>query len=120
MDNQIRHTLPKKERLCGKTGISKLLADGKHGNIPGFRFCYLPGNQLEYNRIMVSVPKKIFKRAVKRNLLKRRIRESYRHLKDEFLQDCNVDILFVYISKEIYDFEFIKCKIGEILKKVSR
>ena len=119
MDNQIRHTLPKKERLCGKTGISKLLADGKHGNIPGFRFCYLSGNQMEYNRIMVSVPKKIFKRAVKRNLIKRRIRESWR-LQKESLNATGVDILFTYSTKEILKFEDIQAAVAKIIEKINK
>lgn len=119
MDNQIRHTLPKKERLCGKTGISKLLAYGKHGNIPGFRFCYLSGNQMEYNRIMVSVPKKIFKRAVKRNLLKRRIRESWR-LQKESLNATGVDILFTYSTKEILKFEDIQAAVAKIIEKINK
>lgn len=119
MDNQIRHTLPKKERLCGKTGISKLLANGKHGNIPGFRFCYLSGNQLDYNRIMVSVPKKIFKRAVKRNLLKRRIRESWR-LQKETLNARGVDILFTYSTKEILKFEDIQAAVAKVIEKINK
>lgn len=119
MDNQIRHTLPKKERLCGKTGISKLLADGRHGNIPGFRFCYLSGNQMEYNRIMVSVPKKIFKRAVKRNLLKRRIRESWR-LQKETLNATGVDILFTYSTKEILKFEDIQAAVAKVIEKINK
>ena len=118
MNNQIRHTLPKKERLCGKTGISKLLADGKHGNIPGFRFCYLTENQLDYNRIMVSVPKKIFKRAVKRNLLKRRIRESWR-LQKETLNATGVDILFTYSTKEILDFKEVQAAVAKIIEKIN-
>ena len=119
MDNQIRHTLPKKERLCGKTGISKLLANGKHGNIPGFRFCYLSGNQLDYNRTMVSVPKKIFKRAVKRNLLKRRIRESWR-LQKETLNATGVDILFTYSTKEILKFEDIQAAVAKVIEKINK
>ena len=119
MDNQIRHTLPKKERLCGKTGISKLLANGKHGNIPGFRFCYLSGYQLDYNRIMVSVPKKIFKRAVKRNLLKRRIRESWR-LQKETLNATGVDILFTYSTKEILKFEDIQAAVAKVIEKINK
>lgn len=119
MKNQIRHTLPKKERLCGKTGISKLLANGKHGNIPGFRFCYLTGNQLDYNRIMVSVPKKIFKRAVKRNLLKRRIRESWR-LQKETLNTTGVDILFTYSTKEILKFEDIQAAVAKVIEKINK
>jgi ribonuclease P protein component len=119
MDNQIRHTLPKRERLCGKTGISKLLADGRHGNIPGFRFCYLTENGLDHNRIMVSVPKKFFKRAVKRNLLKRRIRESWR-LQKETLNATGVDILFTYSTKEVMEFDKIKSSVEGIIAKVNK
>jgi ribonuclease P protein component len=119
MDNQIRHTLPKKERLCGKTGISKLLADGRHGNIPGFRFCYLTENGLDYNRIMVSVPKKLFKRAVKRNLLKRRIRESWR-LQKEKLEATGVDLLFTYSTKEVMDFDQVRSSVERIITKINK
>ena len=119
MDTKIRHTLPKKERLCGKTGISRLLNNGKHGNIPGFRYCYLIGNELDFNRIMVSVPKKIFKRAVKRNLLKRRIRESWR-LQKMSLNTKGVDILFTYSTKEILDQNTIQDAVSKIIEKVNK
>ena len=115
MDDKIRHTLPKKERLCGKTSISKLLGEGRHGNIPGFRFCYHAKNGLEYNRIMVSVPKKLFKRAVKRNLLKRRIRESWR-LQKEKINTTGIDLLFTYSTKDIMDFNEIQSSVEMIIK----
>lgn len=119
MDDLIRHTLPKKERLCGKTCISRLLDEGRHGNIPGFRFCYHAKNGLEYNRIMVSVPKKLFKRAVKRNLLKRRIRESWR-LQKEKINTTGIDILFTYSTKDIMDFNEIRSSVEMIIDKVNK
>ncbi len=119
MESQIRHTLPKKERLCGKTGISKLLADGKHGNIPGFRFCYMTENGLEYNRIMISVPKKLFKRAVKRNLLKRRIRESWR-LQKEKMNINGVDILFTYSTKDVLEFNGIIAAVEKVIDRINK
>lgn len=119
MDNPVRHTFHKKERICGKTGISKLLAGGKHGNIPGFRYCYMTDNGLDFNRIMVSVPKKLFKRAVKRNLLKRRIRESWR-LQKQNVNATGIDILFTYSTKEILDFTEIQSAVGKIIEKVNK
>jgi ribonuclease P protein component len=115
----LTHTFPKKERICGKTGIAKLLADGKHGNIPGFRFCYMKDNGLEFNRMMVSVPKKLFKRAVRRNLLKRRIRESWR-LQKQNINATGIDILFTYSTKEILDFTEIQSAVGKIIEKVNK
>lgn len=119
MDNPVRHTFHKKERICGKTGISKLLAGGKHGNIPGFRYCYMTDNGLDFNRIMVSVPKKLFKRAVKRNLLKRRIRESWR-LQKHSMNASGVDILFTYSTKDVLEFQEIQSSVAKIIEKVNK
>ena len=119
MDNSVRHTFHKKERICGKTGIAKLLAGGKHGNIPGFRYCYMTDNGLDFNRIMVSVPKKLFKRAVKRNLLKRRIRESWR-LQKHSMNASGVDILFTYSTKDVLEFQEIQSSVAKIIEKVNK
>ena len=119
MDSQTPNTLPKRERLCGKTNTGILLAKGKHGNVPGLRFLYMNNNGSQTNRIMVSVPKKMFKRAVKRNLLKRRIRESWRKQKHN-LQTTGTDILFIYPTKEIQTYEQIYACVGQIIEKINK
>ena len=118
--DEIRHTLPKKERLCGKTAISTLLAKGRHGKVPGLRYCFNPDSGAEDNRIMVSVPKKMFKRAVKRNLLKRRIRESWRRQKHNLDGLNGYDILFIYSLKEILSYEEIYEAVGKVVEKVRQ
>ena len=120
MEGQNLNTLPKKERLCGKTGISMLLAKGKHGNVPGMRFLFLKGTGNEVNRIMVSVPKKLFKRAIKRNLLKRRIRESYRKQKHNLTAESGLDVLFMYSTKEIMTYGEIYDAVGQIITKINQ
>ena len=115
--DEIRHTLPKKERLCGKKGIERLLARGRHGNAGHIRYIYATGNGEDCNRILVSVPKKLFKRAVKRNLLKRRIRESWRRLKHELKTTDGMDILFIYSTKEILTYkEIYECMTNVITR----
>lgn len=111
-------TLPKKERLNGKKDISALLAGGRWGSAGCLRYCSMP-NGLEYSRIVVSVPKRLFKRAVKRNLLKRRMREAYRTSK-HLLDSCPQDILFQYISPEIADFREIRLNVEAILKRLAK
>ena len=120
MDGLSRNTLPKKERLCGKTSISMLLAKGRHGNVPGLRFCYLIGNGSEGNRIMVSAPKKLFKRAVKRNLLKRRLRESFRKQKYDLGMQKGIDLLITYSTKDILSYEEIYTAVGQVIAKVNK
>ena len=119
MEGEVRNTLPKKERLCGKTAISKLLAKGKHGSVPGLRYLCLYGTEAEVTRMMVSVPKKSFKRAVKRNLLKRRIRESWRKQKHMLAVEGNLDILFMYPVKEILSYEEIYAAVGQVIENIN-
>ncbi len=119
MDENTCNTLPKKERLCGKTSISLLLAKGKHGSIPNMRYLFMKNTGNEQNRILISVPKKLFKRAVKRNLLKRRIRESYRKQKHNLTVEGGLDVLFMYSTKEILSYQEIYDAIGQIIERIN-
>lgn len=67
---------------------------------------------------MVSVPKKLFKRAVKRNLLKRRLRESYRRQKHSL--SPGIDLLMTYSTKEILSYEDIYSAVGQVIEKANR
>ncbi len=119
MEENTSNTLPKKERLCGKTSISKLLAKGKHGSVPNMRYLFMKNTGQEQNRILISVPKKLFKRAVKRNLLKRRIRESYRKQKHVLTVEGGLDVLFMYSTKEILSYQEIYDTIGQIIERIN-
>ncbi len=81
------------------------------------RCCYVAGNGLEFNRIMVSVPKRLYKRAVKRHLLKRRMREAYRLQKE--LLPAGFDLMFVYNSAEICDFAAVRGEVAELLARIA-
>lgn len=122
MDNDFRKTLKKKERLSVGTDLSRLFASGRYGITDGFRYCYRIGNELSFNRIVVSVPKKCFRRAVKRNLLKRRIREAYRLNKNLLpvnAEKGGTDIIFIYRTKDILDFSTIVLSVRNILESLA-
>ena len=112
-------TLPKHERLSGKTAIGALMKKGRWGASGCLKYCVMTPGGGETNRIMVSVSKRIFKRAVKRNLLKRRIRESYRTQKDLLGAAGPMDLMLVYNSKEILDYQVIREDVAEILKHLG-
>lgn len=109
--------LPKTERLSGATAVAALLEHGKHFQAGCLRCKYLPRTGEGPSRIVVSVPKRSFKRAVKRNLLKRRIRESYRRQKSLLAHPW--DLLIVYTSREVLPYETIFADMTEMLRKME-
>ena len=73
----------------------------------------------------ISVPKKNFKAAVKRNKIKRRIREAYRKNKQilyDSLKSNDLKILMamVYVSKEEKEFKEIENKIKEAISRLIK
>lgn len=113
------NTLCKAERLHGTSYVSALFSSGHWSCEKHLRFCWKEGNGLGYNRIMVSVPKKLFKRAVKRNLLKRRMREAYRCNKS-LLAPSGIDLLLSYNSKEVLGSAEIREEVVSVLDRIAQ
>lgn len=70
---------------------------------------WLPVEELDVQAsLLVSVSKRRFKRAVKRNRVKRQIREAYRLNKQPLLEvlaekDLRLALAFIYLSDELVD-----------------
>ncbi len=126
-----RFTLHKNERLHRDKSISHLFAEGRSGFAHPFRYFWLVSAAGERHdeeapvAVLFSVPKKQFKRAVKRNLLKRRTREAYRLAKNGLTEATrakgkHVDLALVYSAKELSDFKTIEDGVKRILEKIGR
>jgi ribonuclease P protein component len=117
-------TLKKDERLSSFKEIEALLLKGQPFFSYPFKVNYLlmpAEGACTGASIVISVPKRNFKRAVKRNLIRRRIRESYRLNKELLNIPANnkLRIMFVYISKEVMDYHTIEPKLKEVLVKLG-
>ncbi len=118
------HALPKSERLSSLTAVRRLFADGASGFVYPFRYMVLKSESTTPTvEVLFSVPKRNHKRANKRNTLKRRMREAYR-LNNEALhaaikeQGKEVDIAFVYSSKDLLPYKTIEHAVRRILAEV--
>ena len=109
--------LPKSERLCGKKAMETLFGQGRGLGSGCIRCRYLFREGDQPSRIVVSVPKRLFKRAVKRNLLKRRLREAYRRQKG--LLPVGVDMLLTYNVPEVLPYETIYADMGNLLSALA-
>ncbi len=125
------NTLCKEERLKSKILIGQLFAGGAARSFSIFplRVVYMPVDKREIPAsILISVPKKRFKRAVKRNRVKRQVREAYRQNKHELLQrlegrEHGLAIAFLYLSDELLPTsrieEIMKTLLSRIGEKLS-
>jgi ribonuclease P protein component len=110
-----KFTLSKDERISWKRHIDLLFASGDSFIAFPFRIIYIT---LEEEMpapvsIMVSVPKKKFKRAVKRNLIKRQAREAYRLQKYDLIdpiteKNKSLLVAFLYVDKVVQSVEAVE------------
>lgn len=120
------NTLRKSERLDKKKVIEKMFAGGSHSfSIFPLRVVYLPVDEPEATAsILVSVSKRRFKRAVKRNRVKRQIREAYRANKHKLLsvlaeKQCRLAIAFIYLSDRLEDYSLIETRVKTALARIA-
>ena len=122
----MRNSLRKSERLNKKKVIEKMFAGGSRSfSLFPLRVVYLPVEELEENvSILVSVSKRRFKRAVKRNRVKRQIREAYRKNKHALLEalagrNLRLALAFIYLSDKLEESSLIEERMKTALSRVA-
>lgn len=121
------YTFKKEERLCNKRLIDKLFHSGSSFLCYPFKASWLYHTEPQQYPVQVlfSVPKRRYKRAVDRNLIKRCMRESYRLHKQQSLYnllqsaDKTIVLSVGYIGKEIAPYSVIEKKMQKLLIQLA-
>ena len=129
----------KGERLCSKKLIDTLFGMGRSHAMTAFPLKVVyrlvdnvtettasAGAVTETNvQVLISVPKKHFKRAVKRNRVKRQVREAYRKhksyvtLRVKELTDKQLLIAFIWLSNELTDSVTVDQRVYNLLQRIG-
>jgi len=109
-----KQTLRKHERLYEKMALDLVFQNGKVIHSPPIKLLWILDKRKSNVPVKAafSVPKRIFKNAVTRNLLKRRMREAYR--KHKILQvksENTYALMFIYTARKINPYAEIESKI---------
>ncbi|MDT0606293.1 ribonuclease P protein component [Croceitalea rosinachiae] len=117
-------TFPKKEKLKSKKLIEQLFAEGKQLNHFPLKLLFLPTSFSDNSKVktMVIAPKKSFKSAVKRNRVKRLLREAYRLNKHMVFNNIEGNYAFaiLYLGKEMPSYRLVDEKMKALLDKFTK
>jgi len=108
------------QKLKSKKLIDTLFVEGKNLKSYPLKLVYIPINTSENPELKtaVSVPKKLVKTAVKRNRIKRMMREVFRKNKYLVTKDLSSSyaFMFIHISREEMTYEKLDQSMIKILK----
>lgn len=97
-----KHTFPKEEKLTSEKLIKELFEKGSSFYLYPFKVFYmpLPDQGEKAHQVLITVSRRLFARAVDRNLIKRRMREAYRLNKPFPEIQKKLAIAYIYSVKE--------------------
>ena len=104
----------KSNRLSSEKEIEKLFAEGKSHFIYPIKLVYARSESKDTDyKLLVSVSKRNVKKAVLRNIIKRRLKEAFR-LNSEILRksvtekDISINLAFIYVSSKLISYKEIE------------
>nr|WP_317322773.1 ribonuclease P protein component [Leyella lascolaii] len=124
-------TLKKEERITSRTLMERLFGGGGSRAMTSFpvRMVYLEverdGENGPQAKVLVSVSKRHFKRAVKRNRVKRQLREAYRKNKHIVLDrmearpDRMMAVALIWLDNNLHDTEEVESRVRSLLVRLG-
>lgn len=125
----MRNTFGKNERLKSQKAIGELFEKGKHINVYPLKLVWLTQSSDKPNKypakVVLSVSKKKFKKAVDRNRIKRLLKETYRTNKKELINTLNIKQLelhffLVYLDNKLPEYQPLEDKIKIALERLIK
>lgn len=122
----VGNSFPGCERVKSRTTVGRLFGDCDSGFAFPLKYKLIVEESTSPTvEVLFSVPKRFHKRANRRNLLKRRMRESYRLAKAPLIalakeRGLAVRIAFIYITKEELPYSTINNATTRILNEIAR
>jgi len=120
-----KQTFGKNERLCRIKLINEIFKNGNVFYTSGFKTAWIIAgiNLPSPAQVAVSIPKKCFRLAVTRNLIKRRIKEAYRkkkHFLYKFLSEEKIQIAFImiYRNSSIPDYTTAERYVADVIERL--
>jgi len=116
------HRFRKEERLNKEKNIQELFKKGSSFYLYPFKILLLPNPDQAHpcHQVIISVSVRNYKRAVDRNLIKRRTREAYRLNKAGVPGLKKLMIAYIYTAKEILPFDQIQEKLVKAFNRFDQ
>lgn len=123
-----KEDFPKYERICKENDIQLLFDKGEGVSVYPYRVIFLfrhDESRPVTVRLLVSVSKKRFHHAFKRNRVKRLMRESWRRNKAPLYEICqrdniSLDVALVYTATVIHSYEEMLAKTKKAVKEIAK
>jgi ribonuclease P protein component len=118
-------TLKKQDRLKSRKTIQNIFLSNQAVKIYPFKLVWISNSNNKFELKMgVSAPKRVFKLAVTRNFIKRRMRECLRLNKSILIdnlsnKDISLSFMLLYTGNKIVSFDEFNAKIKQLLVKLS-